>query len=42
MDHHTVDVTLEDSETSVAAVIKVLGVAGYSVPDFEEKKTETN
>ena len=37
MDRHTVDVTLEDDQTSVAAVIKVLAVAGYSVPDFEEK-----
>jgi len=36
MDSHTVDVTLEDSQTSVAAVIKVLAVAGYSVPDFKE------
>ena len=37
MDTHTVDVTLEDSQTSVTAVIKVLAGAGYSVPDFEEK-----
>ncbi len=38
MNTHTVSLTLEDGETSVDAVIKVLAVAGYSVPDFSETK----
>ena len=36
MNAHTVAVTLEDSETSVDAVIKELAIAGYSVPSFDE------
>ena len=36
MNSHTVAVTLEDSETSVDAVIKRLAIAGYSVPSFDE------
>ena len=36
MNSHTLAVTFEDSETSVDAVIKELGVAGYSVPSFDK------
>jgi hypothetical protein len=35
MRKHIVEVTLEDSETSVEDVIKVLGKAGYSVADYK-------
>ena len=36
MSEHTVAVTFDDTETSVEAVIKVLGRSGYTVPEFKE------